>query len=299
MVGWLEPLTAEPWLRFQLLQMGELDGQRQRLVLDGGLVGRLGLVAAVGWLEQGAGRPLMEEEQGVVAGWVARVEGVVWEEMVVLTVREEGLRQRLAANRVLRQKGVRPLGPQAWRVPRRAEAAVRGWLGREGWPVLEGVGMGEENDEAYPSTAVAWAWLGVALCRQLGRMMPLPVAIPHEAAEVWERQLTVAERTALGEVVERMGGQVGDLVRGWDAFWPAPGGLDPELVAAVRGAVAEGRPLSIAYQTPAELTPRWRVVEPWRLEERGALLYLVGFCQLAQGERVFRVDRIRELGIGD
>ncbi|MFC1975318.1 WYL domain-containing protein [Chloroflexota bacterium] len=39
------------------------------------------------------------------------------------------------------------------------------------------------------------------------------------------------------------------------------------------------------------ITPH-RQVEPYRLEWRSDTPYLVGFCHLAQAERVFRVDRI-------
>ncbi|RMF29235.1 MAG: WYL domain-containing protein [Chloroflexi bacterium] len=39
----------------------------------------------------------------------------------------------------------------------------------------------------------------------------------------------------------------------------------------------------------------YRLVEPYRLERRGEMLYLVGFCRRAQAERLFRLDRVRQI----
>jgi len=59
--------------------------------------------------------------------------------------------------------------------------------------------------------------------------------------------------------------------------------------------------LELAYYTAGRDETTRRIVEPYRIERRctsyGEELYLVGFCRRAQAERVFRLDRIRELAL--
>jgi proteasome accessory factor C len=68
-----------------------------------------------------------------------------------------------------------------------------------------------------------------------------------------------------------------------------------ESLAVIQEALAEGQALEMDYYTAGRDELTHRLVEPYRLEQRGDVHYLVGFCHRAQAERVFRVDRIRSI----
>ena len=79
--------------------------------------------------------------------------------------------------------------------------------------------------------------------------------------------------------------------------WPEDGLPVEEGLALIKQALAEGQALEMDYYTAGRDTLTHRVVEPYRLEQRDQVHYLVGFCRRAQAERVFRLDRIRWMKI--
>ena len=85
---------------------------------------------------------------------------------------------------------------------------------------------------------------------------------------------------------------VQDAIRGGDAYFPPEQPVAVELVETVRKALAAEQDLLIDYQALGDPVPRRRRVEPHRLEERGGGIYLHAYCYLAEGNRVFRLDRI-------
>lgn len=66
-------------------------------------------------------------------------------------------------------------------------------------------------------------------------------------------------------------------------------------LAAIEAALAAGTDLDITYYTAGRGETTRRQVEPYRVEWRGKVPYLVAYCTRAAAERVFRVDRIREM----
>lgn len=66
---------------------------------------------------------------------------------------------------------------------------------------------------------------------------------------------------------------------------------DPQVVAAVTTALAEGRRLHLRYVNAADVTTE-RDVDPLRLLTQDGAMYLVGWCLRVDGRRTFRVDRI-------
>ena len=71
---------------------------------------------------------------------------------------------------------------------------------------------------------------------------------------------------------------------------PAP----PEVVSLLADAAAAGRVVEMAYTALAGGKTTRRRVEPWRVFSTLGNWYLTAWCRLAEAERVFRVDRIRE-----
>jgi len=68
---------------------------------------------------------------------------------------------------------------------------------------------------------------------------------------------------------------------------------EPELVAELRRAAAEGQVMHISHMAMASGAVTERDIEPWSVFSTMGNWYVTAFCRSAQGERVFRVDRIR------
>lgn len=69
---------------------------------------------------------------------------------------------------------------------------------------------------------------------------------------------------------------------------------EPDLVAKLRTAAAEGRVVDLVYVSLGKGETKRRSVEPWSVASTLGNWYLSAFCRLAGGERIFRVDRIRD-----
>jgi proteasome accessory factor C len=72
-----------------------------------------------------------------------------------------------------------------------------------------------------------------------------------------------------------------------------------EALATVRGALQEGRELHLRYLVESRDEVTERTVAPMRLVSVDGRWYLEGWCQLAEGVRLFRLDRMVEAVIGD
>jgi proteasome accessory factor C len=70
---------------------------------------------------------------------------------------------------------------------------------------------------------------------------------------------------------------------------------EPPLVAELRAAAAAGEVVRILYTALASGQTSERDVEPWVVFTTMGNWYVRGYCRSAQAERVFRIDRIREL----
>jgi proteasome accessory factor C len=69
---------------------------------------------------------------------------------------------------------------------------------------------------------------------------------------------------------------------------------EPELVAKLRTAAVEGRVVDLVYVSLGKGETKRRLVEPWSVASTLGNWYLSAFCRSAGGERIFRVDRIRD-----
>lgn len=71
---------------------------------------------------------------------------------------------------------------------------------------------------------------------------------------------------------------------------PAP----PEIVSLLADAAADSRVVEMTYTSLSGGKTTRRRVEPWRVFSALGNWYLSAWCRLAEAERLFRVDRIRE-----
>ncbi len=74
---------------------------------------------------------------------------------------------------------------------------------------------------------------------------------------------------------------------------------EPDLVGPLRRAATEKRVVTMTYTSLARGQTTERAVEPWSVFASLGNWYLVGFCRLAEDERIFRVDRIRQVSVSE
>ncbi|HEX5696140.1 MAG TPA: WYL domain-containing protein [Acidimicrobiia bacterium] len=74
---------------------------------------------------------------------------------------------------------------------------------------------------------------------------------------------------------------------------------ESETLASLKAAAGEQSVVRITYRSLSRETETVRDIEPWAVFTTLGNWYVQGFCRLVEGERVFRVDRIRELATLD
>jgi proteasome accessory factor C len=113
----------------------------------------------------------------------------------------------------------------------------------------------------------------------------------------------LAEREALQSAQAKLASASGE-VAGLDGAAAAPVvqvalEAESEALATVRGALQEGRELHLRYLVESRDEVTERTVAPMRLVSVDGRWYLEGWCQLAEGVRLFRLDRMVEAAVGD
>ncbi len=73
------------------------------------------------------------------------------------------------------------------------------------------------------------------------------------------------------------------------------GSAAPENLALLRTAVAEKTDVDIVYYSHGRDERSARRISPWRLNAAGGYWYVQSWCHRAEGERLFRVDRIESV----
>ena len=74
---------------------------------------------------------------------------------------------------------------------------------------------------------------------------------------------------------------------------------ETQNVGVLRDAAAEGRVVRMVYRSVGKEETTQRDVEPWSVFTTLGRWYLLGHCRLVDGQRTFRVDRIKELAVRD
>ena len=69
----------------------------------------------------------------------------------------------------------------------------------------------------------------------------------------------------------------------------------PDVAGVLSEAAAGGEVVQLTYTSLGRGETTVRAVEPWRVFSTLGNWYLSGYCRSSQGERVFRLDRIREV----
>lgn len=74
---------------------------------------------------------------------------------------------------------------------------------------------------------------------------------------------------------------------------------ETQSVGVLRDAAADGRVVRMIYRSVGKEETTERDVEPWSVFTTLGRWYLLGHCRLVDGQRTFRVDRIKELTVLD
>ncbi len=77
------------------------------------------------------------------------------------------------------------------------------------------------------------------------------------------------------------------------------GAAGSEHLEALRDAITNGTEVQITYFSYARDELTERRIAPWRLTANGGAWYVEGWCNRAEGERIFRLDRIDSLSSTD
>ncbi|MDQ6615148.1 MAG: WYL domain-containing protein [Actinomycetota bacterium] len=95
---------------------------------------------------------------------------------------------------------------------------------------------------------------------------------------------------ALARALDKLASSLG--VEADDSVAVELGPAIPEVLAILQRATAEHRRLQLDYYSFGRDSSGSRLVEPWQVFNARGQWYLSGFCRAAEGERLFRVDRI-------
>jgi len=260
-------------------------------------------------LEELSGEPLPPAIFTLLDEWGAAYGEVTIRPVTLLQVREPELLQRLARRRRLRRFfgetfSERAVAVDSSRIPQLLRALERRGLmprveaGLTDMP--EGILSGEHSPQSKdaesdpPPAERAFIVAALQLFTALGESLPDAPPLPYALLERWEQSLTAAEKDAAGRAVQavldglRRAGQ--PAVR--RPHLPTPAG---PLLERLEQAIAAGKAVTITYYTASRDHLNTRRISPLRLEWRGQTAYCIAYCHLREAERVFRVDRIREI----
>jgi len=131
---------------------------------------------------------------------------------------------------------------------------------------------------------------GMARALRLGtREAVALVAALRALAESVGPSLDAADAGVLQSTIELLTAATGSAAATVDVQLTVDGA--PEVLAAARTALREGRRMHLRYVDAADRTSE-RDVDPWQLVTGDERSYLSGWCHSAGGERLFRLDRI-------
>jgi predicted DNA-binding transcriptional regulator YafY len=125
-------------------------------------------------------------------------------------------------------------------------------------------------------------------------MVKLPVRVPGVIGERLAHEIGPAARDALQQTAEGVIDQLALAIEGYSAHW---GGVTQDEPSAIRQAIDRAyqsqAALTIEYLSPARGIPTRRTIEPLLpVATHHGADYLEAWCQLEDGPRTFRIDRV-------
>lgn len=298
---WLQlPRNLPTWLLFDLLQLGEWQGERRLLHCTALTVGQAmqrGYGAQmIRWLLETATQEQMPSAAArQLRDWQRRAQMVEVDQVYLLGVKQPQQLMEMLRHKRFRRHVQRQLSPRHAVIAGEMVPVLANWLQKRGY--LLG---GEATDVrrrllSRAEDDVSYDWLGLRLLVGLGGVIPLPYPPPFARLNGVGQALDAQQRSELEGVAEAILARLQVAVRGRDAFFPAATAAAPALIERIEEAIRLGNKLQIRYQSLGDNEARQWCIEPLRLERRGELYYLHAYCYQAEDERVFRLDRFEEM----
>lgn len=105
--------------------------------------------------------------------------------------------------------------------------------------------------------------------------------------------VTVADDAPLRRALDKLAAALGLDLGG--SMEVQLGSADPETIETIREATADSRKIHLDYYAYGRDERTGRIVQPHRLFAAAGEWYLTAYCEWAEAERVFRLDRIHAL----
>lgn len=304
-VTWLDSTSSEEWLfhlpdtlptwhLFTLLQLGHWSpGTSLRctpLTLAKAAQRGYPIHLVQTTIQQATGLPFTEEQTRQLAEWGNRQGVYQIRPVYLLSTKRAGQLAGIAASRRLRQHFHTQLSSRHAIVSPKLISPLTRWLGQQGFPLI--APTPPDDQEAEETSHSAYTWLSVRLLIGLADLIELPFSPPYSTLQASEAQLSDFQVTELESQAQTILEGIRSAIRGRDAFFPPDHPVSPELIAIVREAIEQEQCLDITYQALGDHEPRYRRIEPLRLEQQGELYYLYAYCYRAEVNLTFRLDRI-------
>ena len=282
------------------------------------LAGDITLDAVLHLLSGAIGRPLDAGEYAVVAGWATVPAPVTIHRLTVLETADPAHLTALTTRRTLRPLLGRTLNRRLIVVPDRLLPRLVGHLRRLRIPhrltIPETVGGARIGKAKIADSG--YLYLAGLVFQQLSRFTDLPLRLPAAVLDQIAANLPPETASDLHALAEELLARLQTAFDGYsgpplDNPHPVNGSTavrqahrtGPELVeglaevladtqARLTAAIAGEHSVELTYWTAGRGELTRRRVDPYRLETRDRVTYLVAYCHLRRAERVFRLDRI-------
>ena len=136
---------------------------------------------------------------------------------------------------------------------------------------------------------------GLVLLAAARAVLAAPGGLPSgaRAGETAREGAAAPGAPALSRAVAKLEAVLGPGLEG--AMEVAPGAAEGEVLAVLRAATGERHKVELDYYSYGRDKSAVRVVRPWRVFSAEGHWYLLGWCELVEGRRLFRVDRARSV----
>lgn len=316
----LLPAHLAPWLLFDLLQLGEWQGEaiarncvkkkhtcveysHSNVTEQSGetvLVCTPLTIAKAGkrgyseqtirWLlEEATQAPLPTGVAQQLATWLKRGQSYQVRTVQLLTTAQDHQLSEILSQKRLKQCIYRQISPKDAIVSSDLVPKLKRWLAKQQYELETAAFMQTELDQT------AYSWLGLRVLVGLKELMPLPLPAPVTALTQLEGMLTTNQQSEMEALARRILSDLRAVIRGQDSFFPAVCSPLPETLARLQEAIKEQKPVLIQYQSLGDYQPQYRRIQPYRLEKKEPLYYLYAYCYRAEADLTFRVDRIFQL----
>jgi proteasome accessory factor C len=141
-----------------------------------------------------------------------------------------------------------------------------------------------------------WIRLGDYFRRPL-RLVPGEALSLLTAGRAWMQTSGADEDGALGRALDKLAASLGAPAE--ESMTIELGHTVEGVLETVRRGVEEHRRIEIDYYSYGKDERTTRLVDGWQLFAREGSWYLLGWCHLAEGERMFRLDRIEAARLTD